>query len=49
MNVTLPKKEKLNARDIIVYTISIIVCIIAIVVIGLSYYFGSDELDRLIT
>lgn len=49
MNVTLPKKEKLNARDIIVYTISIIVCIIALVVIGLSYYFGSDELDRLIT
>lgn len=49
MNVTLPKKEKLNARDIIVYTISIIVCIIALIVIGLSYYFGSDELDRLIT
>ena len=49
MNVTLQKKEKLNARDIIVYTISIIVCIIALIVIGLSYYFGSDELDRLIT
>lgn len=49
MNVTLPKKEKLNARDIIVYTISILTCIIAIVVVGLSYYFGSDELDRLIT
>lgn len=49
MNVTLPKKEKLNVRDIIVYTISIIACIIAVVVVGLSYYFGSDELDRLIT
>ncbi len=49
MNVTLPKKEKLNARDIIIYTISIIACIIAVVVVGLSYYFGSDELDRLIT
>ena len=49
MNVTLQKKEKLNARDIIVYTISIIVCIIALIVIGISYYFGSDELDRLIT
>ena len=49
MKVTLPKKEKLNIKAIIIYTVSIIACIVAIIVIGLSAYFGSEELDRLIT
>ena len=49
MNVNLPKKEKLNIKAVIIYTISIITCIIAIIIAGLSFYFGSDELDRLIT
>ena len=49
MNVTLPKKEKLNIKAIIIYTVSIIACIVAIIVIGLSAYYGSEELDRLIT
>ena len=49
MNVMLPKKEKLNMKAVIIYTISIIACIIALIVVGLSYYYGSEELDRLIT
>ena len=49
MNVTLPKKEKLNIKAIVIYTVSIIACIVAIIVIGLSAYYGSEELDRLIT
>lgn len=49
MNVNLPKKEKISVKAIIIYTISIIACIIAIIVAGLSFYYGSDELDRLIT
>lgn len=49
MNVNLPKKEKMNVRAVIIYTISIIACIIAVIVVALSYYFGSEELDRLIT
>ena len=49
MKVNLPKKEKLNVKAVTIYTISIIACIIAVVVVGLSYYFGSEELDRLIT
>lgn len=49
MKVVLPKREKINIKAMIIYTISIITCIIALVVVGLSFYFGSDELDRLIT
>ncbi len=49
MNVTLPKKEKISVKAVIIYTISIIACIIALVVVALSYYYGSEELDRLIT
>ena len=49
MNVMLPKKEKTSVKAVIVYTISIITCLIAIVIVALSFYFGSDELDRLIT
>ena len=49
MKVVLPKREKMNVKAMIIYTVSIITCIIALVVVGLSFYFGSDELDRLIT
>ena len=49
MKVTLPKKPKLNVKAIVIYTISIIACIIAIIVVMLSTYYGTDELDRLIT
>ena len=49
MNVNLPKKPKRNVKAIVLYTVSIIVCIIAVIIAGLSIYYGSDELDRLIT
>ena len=49
MNVNLPKKAKLSVKAVIIYTVSIITCIIAVIISGLSIYYGSDELDRLIT
>ena len=49
MNVNLPKKEKINVKAAVLYTVSIRVCIIAVIIAGLSIYYGSDELDRLIT
>ena len=49
MKVVLPKKPKLNTKAIVLYTISLITCIIAIIIVGLSFYYGSDELDRLVT
>ena len=49
MNVNLPRKAKISIKAVIIYTISIITCIIAIIIAGLSIYYGSDELDRLIT
>ena len=49
MKVVLPKKQKLNTKAIVIYTISVITCIIAIIIAGLSVYYGSNELDRLIT
>lgn len=49
MKINLPKKEKISAKAVIIYTSSIITCVIAIIIIGLSIYYGSDELDRLIT
>ena len=49
MNLNLPKKPKMNVKSVVIYTISAIVCIIAITIVGLSIYYGSEELDRLIT
>ena len=49
MNVTLPKKAKTSIKAIIIYTIAVMTCMIALVVIVLSIYLGSDELDRLVT
>ena len=49
MNVNLPKKAKLSVKAVIIYTVSIITCIIAVIISGLSIYYGSDELDRRIT
>lgn len=49
MKIVLPQKQKLNTRAIVIYTISVITCVIAIIIVGLSIYYGSDELDRLIT
>ena len=49
MNVNLPKKERTSVRAVVIYTVSIITCIIAVIIAGLSIYYGSEELDRLIT
>ena len=49
MKIVLSKKRKFNTNAIVIYTISGITCIIAIIIVGLSIYYGSDELDRLIT
>lgn len=49
MNLNLPQKPKTNMKSVVIYTISIITCIIAIIIVGFSIYYGSDELDRLIT
>ena len=49
MNVNLPKKAQISVKAVIIYTVSIITCIIAVIIAGLSIYYGSDELDRLIT
>lgn len=49
MKVVLPGKQKLNTKAIVIYTISVITCIIAIIIVILSVFYGSDELDRLVT
>ena len=49
MNVTLPKKEKTDIKAVIIYTISIISCIIATIVVAISQYLGTDELERILS
>ena len=49
MNVTLPKKEKTDIKAVIIYTISIISCIIAAIVVAISQYLGTDELERILS
>lgn len=48
MNVNIPKKEKTNVKSAVIYTISILTCIIAVVIISISFYVGTEEIDRLI-
>lgn len=48
MNINLPKKEKTNVKSAVIYTISILTCIIAVVIIIISFYVGTEEIDRLI-
>ena len=49
MNVTLPKKEKTDIKAVIIYTISIISCVIAAIVVAISQYLGTDELERILS
>ena len=49
MNVTLPKKEKTDIKAVIIYTISIISCINAAIVVAISQYLGTDELERILS
>ena len=48
MNIILPKKEKLDKKAIVLYILSILICILAIIVVVCSQYFGADKLDQLI-
>lgn len=48
MNVILPKKEKMNKKAITLYIVSIIVCILAVIVVACSQYFGAEELDKIL-
>ena len=48
MNVTLPKKEKMSKKAIIIYIVAIVICVIAAIVVICSQYFGSGNLDRII-
>ena len=49
MSMQLPEEEKTNIKAIVIYTVSIIACVVALIVIVLSLYYGSEELDRLVT
>lgn len=46
MNVTLPEKNKINKRRIIIYSIAIFACILAIVVIIGIQILGNDVVDN---
>ena len=48
MNVTLPKKEKMNKKAVALYIVSIVICILAAIIVACSQYFGSEELDQII-
>lgn len=48
MNVVLPKKEKMNTKAVILYIVSIVICVLAAIVVACSQYFGAEELDQMI-
>ncbi len=56
MNVELPKKYKLAKKDIIIYTISILACVIALIVVfamqymeteGTNNFFGTKKIEKI--
>lgn len=49
MNINLPKKEKMSRKAIIIYSIAILICVIAAIVIVSVQYFGKGGLDGLIS
>ena len=46
MNVTLPEKNKINKRRIMIYSIAIFACILAIVVVIGIQILGNDVVDN---
>ena len=48
MNVTLPEKEKINKKAVALYSISIIVCIISIIVLATSKNSDNKTIDEII-
>lgn len=49
MKITLPKKEKTDIKAIVIYTIAIISCIIAIVVVGITQFLGKNKLEEMLS
>lgn len=56
MNVELPKKYKLEKKDIIIYTISILACVIALIIVvamqymeteGTTNFFGTKKIEKI--
>ncbi len=49
MKITLPKKEKTDIRAIAIYTIAIISCIIAIIIVGITQFLGKNKLEEMLS
>ena len=47
MNVTIPEKEKLKKRTIVIYIIAAIICVLAVVVVVESQVLGNDVVNQL--
>ena len=49
MKVTLPKKEKTDIKAIVIYTISIISCVIAIIIVCITQFLGKNRLEEMLS
>lgn len=49
MKVTLPKKEKTDIKAIVIYTIAIISCIIAIIIVCITQFLGKNKLEEILS
>jgi len=49
MKVTLPKKEKTDVKAIVIYTIAIISCIIAIIIVCITQFLGKNRLEEILS
>lgn len=49
MKITLPKKEKTDIKAIVIYTIAIISCIIAIIVVCITQFLGKNKLEEMLS
>ena len=49
MKITLPKKEKTDIKAIAIYTIAIISCIIAIIIVSITQFLGKNKLEEMLS
>lgn len=49
MKVTLPQKEKTDTKAIAIYTIAIISCIIAVVIVCITQFLGKNRLEEILS
>ena len=49
MKVTLPKKEKTDVKAIVIYTIAIISCRIAIIIVCITQFLGKNRLEEILS